>query len=152
MPHCSRRTNSSGSSSAASSARRCRLRRSRTRCSRSFAHPVSASRSGSPSMRCSDDWEVGLNPYRTTIDEVPLEQGLREDEGWIDMRVQFLIDARAAGSDQLVVGRTVPAPGARPEKPAHPNCDEFLVVMSGPGEIYTDAGREPSRAGDVIFT
>ena len=36
-------------------------------------------------------------PYRTAIDDVPLEQGLREDEGWVDMRVQFLIDARSAG-------------------------------------------------------
>jgi hypothetical protein len=43
-------------------------------------------------------------PYRTTIDDVPLEQGLREDEGWIDMRVQFLIDERTAGSRSLVVG------------------------------------------------
>ena len=31
-------------------------------------------------------------PYRTRIEDVPLEQGLREDEGWIDMQVQFLID------------------------------------------------------------
>ena len=90
--------------------------------------------------------------YRTTIDDVPLEQGLREDEGWIDMQVQFLIDSRAAGSDQLVVGRTVLPPGARHERHAHPNCDEFLVVMSGSGEIYTNEGREPSKAGDVIFT
>ena len=91
-------------------------------------------------------------PYRTTVDDVPLEQGLREDEGWVDMRVQFLIDARAAGSDQLVVGRTVLKPGARHERHLHPNCDEFLVVMSGRGEIHTNTGREPSKAGDVIFT
>ena len=70
-------------------------------------------------------------PYRTTIDEIPLEQNLREDEGWVDMQVQFLIDARRAGSDQLVVGRTVLEPGARHERHLHPNCDEFLVVMSG---------------------
>jgi quercetin dioxygenase-like cupin family protein len=93
-----------------------------------------------------------VNPYRTTIGEVPLEQGLREDEGWIDMQVQFLIDARTAGSDQLVVGRTILTPGARHEKHAYPNCDEFLVVMSGRGEIYTDTGREPAQAGDVVFT
>jgi quercetin dioxygenase-like cupin family protein len=68
------------------------------------------------------------------------------------MQVQFLIDARAAGSDKLVVGRTVLKPGARHEKHAHPNCDEFLVVMSGSGEIYTNDGREPSKAGDVIYT
>ena len=91
-------------------------------------------------------------PYRTRVEEVPLEQGLREDEGWIDMQVQFLIDARAAGSDALVVGRTVLPPGARHERHRHPNADEFLVVLSGRGEIYTNEGREESQAGDVIFT
>jgi quercetin dioxygenase-like cupin family protein len=91
-------------------------------------------------------------PYRTRVEDVPLERGLREEEGWIDMQVQFLIDARAAGSRDLVVGRTVLPPGARHERHLHPNADEFLVVMSGHGEIYTNAGREPSRAGDVIYT
>jgi quercetin dioxygenase-like cupin family protein len=95
---------------------------------------------------------VTSEPYRTTIRDVPLEEGLREDEGWIDMQVQFLIDAGRAGSDQLVVGRTVLPPGARHERHLHPNCDEFLVVMSGHGEIYTNTGRESSKAGDVIFT
>ena len=85
-----------------------------------------------------------MKPYRTRIADVPLEQGLREDEGWIDMRVQFLIDARTAGSEDLVVGRTVLSPGARHERHAHPNCEEFLVVLAGEGEIYTDDGREPA--------
>ena len=91
-------------------------------------------------------------PYRTTIADVPLEQGLRDDEGWIDMRVQFLIDERAAGARSLVVGRTVLPPGARHERHRHPNCNEFLLVMSGRGEVYADDGRQPSEAGDVIFT
>jgi len=91
-------------------------------------------------------------PYRTRIDEVPLERNLREDEGWIDMQVQFLIDGGTAGSESLVVGRTVLPPGARHERHRHPNCNEFLVVISGSGEIYTDKGAEPSRAGDVVFT
>ena len=68
------------------------------------------------------------------------------------MQVQFLIDARRAGSDQLVVGRTVLEPGARHERHLHPNCDEFLVVHERAGEIHTNTGREPSKAGDVIFT
>jgi quercetin dioxygenase-like cupin family protein len=91
-------------------------------------------------------------PYRTTIRDVPLERGLREDEGWVDMQVQFLIDERTAGSSGLVVGRTVLPPGARHDRHRHPNCNEFLVVLSGRGEVYTDAGTEPSQAGDVIFT
>jgi quercetin dioxygenase-like cupin family protein len=91
-------------------------------------------------------------PYRTTVDDVPLKEGLREDEGWVDMRVQFLIDERSAGAETLVVGRTLLPPGARHERHRHPNCNEFLVVMSGSGEVYTDAGTEPSKAGDVIYT
>ena len=93
-----------------------------------------------------------MKPYRTAIGEVPLARGLREEEGWVDMRVQFLIDAAGAGSESLVVGRTVLRAGARHERHLHPNADEFLVVMSGCGEIYTNTGREPSRAGDVIYT
>jgi quercetin dioxygenase-like cupin family protein len=91
-------------------------------------------------------------PYRTRIEDVPLEQGLREDEGWIDMRVQFLIGTRRGGTDDLVVGKTVLPPGARHDRHLHHHADEFLVVLSGSGEIYTDQGREPSAAGDVIFT
>ena len=93
-----------------------------------------------------------MMPYRTNVSEVPLEQGLREDEGWIDMRVQFLIDERSAGSSELVLGRTVLPPGARHERHRHPNCDEFLVVISGSGEVYTDEGRESAAAGDVVLT
>jgi len=91
-------------------------------------------------------------PYRTTIHDVPLEQNLSEDDGWINMQVQYLIDATKADSQQLVVGRTVLPPGARHERHLHPHCDEFLVVMSGHGEIHTNTGREASKAGDVIFT
>jgi quercetin dioxygenase-like cupin family protein len=93
-----------------------------------------------------------MRPYRTSFHQVPLETGLREDEGWVDMRVQFLIDESRAGSKELVVGRTVLPPGARHDRHRHPNCDEFLIVISGEGEIYTDEGREPARAGDVVLT
>ena len=93
-----------------------------------------------------------MRPYRTSVDQVPIETGLRRDEGWVDMQVQFLIDERGAGTDQLVVGRTVLPPGARHERHRHPNCDEFLVVMSGRGEIYTNECEEPAGEGDVIFT
>jgi quercetin dioxygenase-like cupin family protein len=93
-----------------------------------------------------------LKPYRTTIGDVPLAGGLREEEGWVDMRVQFLIDASGAGSENLVVGRTVLPAGARHERHLHPNADEFLVVLRGSGEIYTDEGEEPAGEGDVVFT
>ena len=93
-----------------------------------------------------------MKPYRTAVRDVPLAQGLREEEGWVDMHVQFLIDAAGAGSDNLVVGRTVLPAGARHERHLHPHADEFLVVLRGSGEIYTDEGEEPAREGDVVFT
>lgn len=93
-----------------------------------------------------------MKPFRTRIEDVAPEEGLRRDEGWVDMQVRFLIDERSAGTDELVVGHTVLPPGARHERHRHPRCDEFLIVLGGEGEIYTDADREPAGAGDVIFT
>jgi quercetin dioxygenase-like cupin family protein len=93
-----------------------------------------------------------VKPYRTNVRDVPLVQGLSEEDGWIDMQVQFLIDEQTAGTDQLVFGRTVLPPGAKHDRHRHPRCDEFLLVLSGRGEVYTDDGTEPSAAGDVVFT
>jgi quercetin dioxygenase-like cupin family protein len=93
-----------------------------------------------------------MRPYRTAVRDVPLAEGLREEEGWVDMQVQFLIDAAEAGSENLVVGRTLLPAGARHERHLHPHADEFLVVLRGSGEIYTDEGEEPAGEGDVVFT
>jgi quercetin dioxygenase-like cupin family protein len=93
-----------------------------------------------------------VKPYRTNIAKVSLAGGLREEDGWVNMRVKFLIDERSAGTPELVLGHTVLRPGARHERHRHPNCDEFLVVVRGEGEFYTEAGREPAGEGDVVFT
>ncbi|MFQ5968352.1 MAG: cupin domain-containing protein, partial [Acidimicrobiia bacterium] len=77
-------------------------------------------------------------PFRTNLASVPHVPGLREDEGWVDMRVQFLIDEATAGSSGFLLGRTIMPPGARHEKHAHDQADEFFVVLEGAGEVYTD--------------
>lgn len=91
-------------------------------------------------------------PFRTNRRDVPLVEGLTEEDGWIEMQVQFLIDQQSAGSDKLVLGWTVLPPGSRHERHLHPNADEFLLVLKGQGYIYTDTGTEPSGEGDVVFT
>ena len=48
--------------------------------------------------------------YRTNLADVPLAQGLKKDDGWIDMQVQFLIDEKTAGAETSVVGWTVLKP------------------------------------------
>ncbi len=92
-----------------------------------------------------------MEPFRTNLDDVPRVAGLRADEGWVDMQVQFLVD-RSAGSDDLLLGWTVLPPGARHDRHKHPDADEFFIVLTGHGEVYTDEGRESAATGDVIFT
>jgi quercetin dioxygenase-like cupin family protein len=89
---------------------------------------------------------------RTRVEDVPLAQGLRPDQGWVDMDVQLLIDEASAGSHRLVFGRSVLRPGAKHDRHRHLECDEFVLVMSGSGLVHTNEGMEPARAGDVIFT
>ncbi len=93
-----------------------------------------------------------MKPYRTNLREVPLVGGLSPKEGWINMQVQFLIDQKSANSDKLVLGWTVLPPGARHERHRHEHAEEFLLVLKGRGEIYTDESDEPAGEGDVVFT
>ena len=89
--------------------------------------------------------------YRTNLRDVPKVEGLKRDDGWVDMQVQFLIDKKSAGADH-VVGWTVLKPGARHENHRHHNCDEFFIVLKGHGHIYTDHGDKPSGEGDVVYS
>jgi len=90
--------------------------------------------------------------FHTSLDDVPHVGGLREDEGWIDMQVQFLIDKATAGTDDFLLGWTVLPPGARHDRHLHRNADEFFIVLEGSGNIYTDDGTAAAKKGDVIWT
>ena len=89
--------------------------------------------------------------YRTNLADVPKVDGLKRQDGWVDMQVQFLIDKKSAGADH-VVGWTVLKPGARHENHRHHNCDEFFIVLKGKGHIYTENGEQPSSEGDVVYS
>jgi mannose-6-phosphate isomerase-like protein (cupin superfamily) len=99
-------------------------------------------------------WKEGESApvmYRTNLRDVPKVEGLKRDDGWVDMQVQFLIDKKTAGADH-VVGWTVLKPGARHENHRHHNCDEFFIVLKGHGMIYTEHGDKPSVEGDVVYS
>jgi mannose-6-phosphate isomerase-like protein (cupin superfamily) len=91
-------------------------------------------------------------PYRTNLEEVPLVAGLKKEEGWVEMQVQFLIDQEKTGTDDFLLGWTVLPPGARHDRHRHHDADEFFVVLQGSGMVYTDDGREPAGKGDVVYT
>jgi hypothetical protein len=43
--------------------------------------------------------------FRTNLRDVPKVEGLKRDDGWVDMQVQFLIDKKTAGADHVVARR-----------------------------------------------
>lgn len=97
----------------------------------------------------SDGSEMHL--FTTNLEDVPTVEGLRRDEGWVNMQVQFLIDKATANSKELLVGRTVLPPGAMHDRHRHFNCEEFWIVLQGSGVMYTNEGERPAKEGDVVL-
>ena len=95
-----------------------------------------------------------MKPERfvTNLDQVPMGPGLKREDGWVDMKVQFLIDKATAGSENFLLGWTVLPPGAMHDRHRHFHADEFWIVVSGNGVMYTDDREAPARQGDVVFT
>lgn len=93
-----------------------------------------------------------IEPFRTNLEDVPLVEGLRKEEGWVEMQVRFLVDEQKAGTDDFLLGWTVLPPGARHDRHRHHDADEFFVVLQGSGMIYTDDGSEAAGRGDVVYT
>ncbi len=95
-----------------------------------------------------------MKQFKTNLKDIPLEGGLREEDGWFDMRVQFLINEKLTGNKDLVLGWTVLPPGAKHDRHLHHNCDEFFIVLKGHGMSYTPDGKdqEPAGEGDVVYS
>lgn len=86
------------------------------------------------------------------LDDVDFAGGLRADEGWIDMKVQFLINEANSGAQEVVFGRTVFSPGSRHEWHRHENAEEVQYVVSGQGVILDGDEEIPVTVGDVVHT
>lgn len=89
---------------------------------------------------------------KVSIGSIQFAQGLREEEGWIDMLVQFLITEDTAGSEAVVFGRTVFRPKSRHEAHRHVNAEEVQFLLSGEGIVIDEDREIPVVAGDVVFT
>lgn len=90
--------------------------------------------------------------YTADIADAPVDETLSPDEGWVNMRVQFLIDRPQAGAELMVAGRTVlPPGGASHEWHRHPNAEEFVYVVRGEGVVLNDDEEVPVKAGQIVF-
>lgn len=90
--------------------------------------------------------------YVVDVHDFAPEPGLDRSEGWINMQVQFLIQAANAGATELVVGRTIfPPGGSSHERHRHHSADEFIYVVRGTGVVMNGEDEIPVRAGHVAF-
>lgn len=89
---------------------------------------------------------------KVNVGDVEYAEGLRSDEGWIDMKVQFLITQANAGNDEIVFGRTIFEPGARHEHHRHANAEEIQYLVSGEGIALDGDDEIVMKAGDVVLS
>lgn len=90
-------------------------------------------------------------PYKVHVDDIAFEGDLTEDEGWIDMKVQFLINRERGGATRFVIGRTVFPPGAAHSWHRHHSAEEYVYVESGRGVVLSEGREVPVGPGDIAF-
>ena len=90
--------------------------------------------------------------YKVNIHDYPFSEGGPAEEGWIAMKVQFLIDREHGGAEQIVFGRTVFAPGSEHRRHAHPQGEEFEYLTAGEGRALRSEGDIPVGVGDAWLT
>ena len=100
---------------------------------------------------------VDQHPQKIRADAVAVDRTLTDDDGWVDMSVQFLATRQSIGTEHAVLGYTTMPPGSRHEPHRHPNAEVIVflthgeglylvgdvLVRLGPGDIAT------SRAGEA---
>jgi quercetin dioxygenase-like cupin family protein len=89
---------------------------------------------------------------KVNIEDVAFADGLKEDEGWINMHVQFLITQMNSGAEEVVFGRTIFRPGSRHEWHRHVNAEEIQYIVAGEGIVLDGDDEIPVRVGDVVHT
>jgi quercetin dioxygenase-like cupin family protein len=93
---------------------------------------------------------VDTHPQKVRLADVPSSNSHREDEGWINMAVQWVITRASGGSEQTVFGVTTFPPNARHDIHRHPHAEEIEYLVEGEGLARigdVDVRMEP---GDVV--
>lgn len=89
---------------------------------------------------------------KVNINDFEFAPDLNPDDGWIEMKVQFLITEENANNNDMVFGRTIFEPGSRHEYHRHKNAEEVQYLVRGEGVILDGDIEIPVKAGDVVHT
>jgi mannose-6-phosphate isomerase-like protein (cupin superfamily) len=81
------------------------------------------------------------------------DRSLREDRGWHDMDVQWLVTKETVGSTMTVVGLTRMPPGGKSKHAMHrhPNAEEWEYIIQGTGLKHVGEESFHLKAGELSF-
>jgi quercetin dioxygenase-like cupin family protein len=90
--------------------------------------------------------------YKVNVNELPPDSTLGEEDGWVNMAVQFLVDKTHGGASHVVFGRTVFAPGESVhEMHRHVGAEEVVYLVRGTGVATNGDDELPLKPGDLAF-
>jgi quercetin dioxygenase-like cupin family protein len=93
-----------------------------------------------------------MKSYKVNVKDVPPRERLTGGRGWNNMLVQVLINEQLAGSQRMVIGRTVFPPGASHDWHRHAEAEEFQLLLEGKGTVLNGDEEIPVGPGDIVFT
>ena len=87
---------------------------------------------------------------KISLDEVPIDEQLTEDDGWVNLRMRWIVN-EDAGTKLGTFGYVEFLSGSKHEYHTHPNADEIFFVLSGRGEARSGDETFDVKAGDTVF-
>lgn len=102
-------------------------------------------------MNPNDASAVSEHPHKVQISNVAADPNLHQDDGWVDMSVQWVITRSTVGARQTVFGITTFPPGARHDIHSHEHAEEVEYLIEGSGIARIGDVNVDMKAGEVVF-
>lgn len=96
--------------------------------------------------------EGGNDVVRASGSETREDPDLRDDQGFIDLHVKWLVNAEQAGSEHMLFGLSRFGPKGSHVLHRHPHAEEVCYVIEGEGGVQLTAdGEFPIEPGELTF-
>lgn len=96
--------------------------------------------------------EGGNDVVRVSGSETREDPDLRDDQGFIDLHVKWLVNAEQAGSEHMLFGLSRFGPKGTHVLHRHPHAEEVCYVIEGEGGVQLTAdGEFPIEPGELTF-
>ena len=93
---------------------------------------------------------MDAHPHKVNVANIP-NGNHRADEGWINMKVQWVVTKTSGGAESSVFGITTFPPGSRHDIHRHHNAEEIEYLISGEGIARVGSDDVRMGPGDVVI-